>query len=336
MKKSIIIDAGSTDLKIYDIINKKIYKEKNFLAYRLEFDFSNVQVHSRNLYAYGNDAFEYFDRCPNNIEVVQCILNNKVIDIEEQSLLINKVLKKYNINSGFSSSRSYILTSKLMTNFEKDAKKKSTGINSIKEINVEDILSLSPEVKERPNSIIISIGQDNSFIITTHYNEILFVKNINFNARRLDEAVQNYVKYKNNVSISLHSAAKAREELGIINIFGNSVEIPAIEIRTGLPTKFKLMDKLIQYIYKESVRNLIDEVNLSLKRLPNEAVYNCIDGNIFFSGSLSSDSALNKIISRRFNTNYRVLDISEILFSDDFNNYLNGDKNGKKNKKKEK
>lgn len=329
MKRTFVIDLSSNEIVIYDIDRSKVYREKNYLAYKLNFDFSDIQVESKNLYAFGNDAFEFFERAPKDIEVFQCIENNRVIDISEQSELIRRIFKKYNLLSGMSTPNIYLISSKTFTNFEKEINKKSIPFNKVNEIELEDIILKMPQVENSYNSLVIRIDQDNSFIMSTYNGEKLFIKPINFNARKLDESLQKYVKFTNKVNISLKSAAEAREQLGIINILGNSIEIPAIEIKTGLPTKFKLMDKLIQHIYKESVRNLIDEVNKTLKRLPKEMVYECLSNPFLFSGQLANDYSLIKIIAKRFGTTCDILNIDDYIISNN-SIFKNGEKDAKK------
>lgn len=335
MKKILVIELDSTDIKIYDINNQKIYTEKNYIAYKVKYDYSNVHVESKEFYSFGDEAFEYFERTPKDIEVVQCIKNNRIVDINEQSVLISKFLKKYNLLNSFTTTKVYILTSKIITNFEKDILRKSVNLKNTELLYEEDLITNFDEVKELRDAIIVKIDRDNSVVIATHNGEAIFIKKIEFNAYKLDEAVQSYIKYNYKVNISLKSAAKARKELGIINIKGNSIVLPAIEIKSGLPTKFKLIDKLIQHIYKKSVRKLIDEVSTLLKRLPCEYVTGCLSAPMFFTGALAEDNALIKIIARRFNTDYKILNLDNYFLSD--KNILKiGDKNAKKVKKEKK
>ena len=76
------IDLGTNNIKIYSRSDDRILVEKNMIA------IENKNV----LFAYGNSAFEMYEKAPSNISITYPLSNVVIADIQNMEMLIKYFL----------------------------------------------------------------------------------------------------------------------------------------------------------------------------------------------------------------------------------------------------
>ena len=72
------IDLGTSNIKIYDRNEDKIFIEKNMIAI----------ANKNTLFAYGDSAFDMYEKAPANIRVSYPLSNGVIADIKNMETLI--------------------------------------------------------------------------------------------------------------------------------------------------------------------------------------------------------------------------------------------------------
>ena len=72
------IDLGTSNIKIYSAADDKIMIEKNMIA---------VQ-NKKNVFAYGDSAYEMYEKAPGNIHISYPLCNGVIADIKNMETLI--------------------------------------------------------------------------------------------------------------------------------------------------------------------------------------------------------------------------------------------------------
>lgn len=72
------IDLGTRTIKIYNSHSDNVVVEKNMIAIE----------DKRNLFAYGDSAFEMFEKAPSNIEISYPLCNGVIADIKNMQMLL--------------------------------------------------------------------------------------------------------------------------------------------------------------------------------------------------------------------------------------------------------
>lgn len=287
--------------------------EKNFLAYRLDYDYSYIRLFSRELLAFGNDAYEYFERNPKDVEVFPCIENGKVTDLEEQALLIRHVMQKYKLNSGFTEPDGYLITTRTMTDFDRENNLKCLELRHRRCIFMEDIVLSMPEIRDLKGAVVVMIGHESSYLMAVSGGELLFVKRIGFSMKRLDETIRQRIRHRMKISISTKTAGMVRNSIGLLNPSRKELLIPAVELSAGLPVEFRMKESVVRDIYEEFILQLIADIRQLLKRLPYETVREVLKQPMFFGGHLPDDESLMVLVARRFHMEYRILDVDSYI-----------------------
>ena len=78
------IDLGTSNIKIYNRLDDKIFIEKNMIAI----------MNKKQVFAYGDSAFEMYEKAPGNIKISYPLCNGVIADIQNMKILI-----KYFINN---------------------------------------------------------------------------------------------------------------------------------------------------------------------------------------------------------------------------------------------
>ena len=72
------IDLGTNNIKIYNSMDDTILVEKNMIAIE----------NKKNLFAYGDSAFEMYEKAPAHINISYPLSNGVIADIKNMELLI--------------------------------------------------------------------------------------------------------------------------------------------------------------------------------------------------------------------------------------------------------
>ena len=75
--KAFGIDLGTSNIKIYNRSNDEVFVEKNMIAIE----------HKKNLFAYGDSAFEMYEKAPDNINITYPLSNGVIADIQNMEIL---------------------------------------------------------------------------------------------------------------------------------------------------------------------------------------------------------------------------------------------------------
>ena len=76
------IDLGTSNIKIYNRADDEVFVEKNMIAIE----------NKKNLFAYGDSAFEMYEKAPSNIHISYPLSNGVIADIQNMELLVKYFL----------------------------------------------------------------------------------------------------------------------------------------------------------------------------------------------------------------------------------------------------
>lgn len=315
MKQPLVLYFSSSDFKIYDVANKKVYVEKNYIANKLKYDYSNIKIISKNVLAIGNQAYEYYDKNPYDIEVIACMKDGKIVDIKSQATLISKIKEKYKLKFSYTSNNVYILTSKFLTNFELDMQKRASTIKKINKIYIEDIIANYFSVNNKKNGVVIYFGTENSFILILNNSQIISMYKIEYTEYNIDKLLQRHIKLKTNATISFKLAGFIRASFYNTINPKEFIDIPAINDKTGLPTKFKITNELIQKICRKNIKKLLMDIKYALKKLPPDVLAHCLDTEIILLGDLAKDRNLSKYLEKEFLVDCKKVEFDDVMLN---------------------
>ncbi len=225
------IDLGTNNIKIYSKIEDNIMVEKNMIA-----------IENKNtLFAYGDSAFEMYEKAPANINISYPLSNGVIADIKNMETLVRYFISDL-MKGNIKPADYYIAVPTDVTEVEKrafydlikDASVKAKKIMVVEKA-VADGLGLDIDVKNSQGVIVVNVGYDTTEISILSLGGIVLSRLIKVGGYKFDEAIRSAVrrefsliiggKTAENVKISLRELEK--EEKGAV-VYGR-------DIVTGLP-----------------------------------------------------------------------------------------------------
>lgn len=317
------IDLGTSNIKIYNRADDTILVEKNMIA-----------VENKNtLFAYGDSAFEMYEKAPSNIHISYPLSNGVIADIKNMELLV-----KYFINdlsrSNVKPADYYIAVPFDITEVEKRAfydLVKEAGVKAKKILVVEkavaDGLGMDIDVKNAQGVLTVNVGYDTTEISILSLGGIVLSKLIKVGGLKFDDAIRSAVRREFSLLIGGKTAENVKMSLRDLEKEGKGAVVYGRDIVTGLPVERELPTTLIDDCLTEHFHTIIDNIKVILERTPPELAADIYRHGIYLTGGASQVSRLAELIAKGTGLNVNLsenpvtsvaLGLSKIIKEDNY------------------
>lgn len=323
MSSAFGIDLGTSNIKIYNRLDDTILVEKNMIAIE----------NKKNLFAYGDSAFEMYEKAPSNIHISYPLSNGVIADIKNMELLV-----KYFINdltrSSIKPADYYIAVPFDITEVEKRAFYdliKESGVKAKKILVVEkavaDGLGLDIDVKNSQGVMIVNVGYDTTEVSILSLGGIVLSKLIKVGGLKFDDAIRSTVRKQFSLIIGGKTAENVKMSLRELEKEGKGAVVYGRDIVTGLPVERELPTKMIDECLIEHFHTIIDSIKVILERTPPELAADIYRHGIYLTGGASQVNHLAELIHRGTGLNVNVaenpvtsvaLGLSKIIKDDNY------------------
>lgn len=288
------IDLGTSNIKIYNRADDTILVEKNMIAIE----------NKSNLFAYGDSAFEMYEKAPSNIHISYPLSNGVIADINNMELLV-----KYFINDlsrgNLRPADYYIAVPFDITEVEKKAfydLVKESGVKAKKILVVEkavaDGLGLDIDVKNAQGVLTVNIGYDTTEISILSLGGIVLSKLIKVGGLKFDDAIRSAVRKEFSLIIGGKTAENVKMSLRDLEKEGKAAVVYGRDIVTGLPVERELPTAMIDECLIEHFHTIIDSIKVILERTPPELAADIYRHGLFLTGGASQVNHLAELIHR--------------------------------------
>lgn len=277
------IDLGTCNIKIYSKHDDGIMLEKNMIAIE----------NKKNIFAYGDSAYEMYEKAPDNI-VISFPLNNGVIaDIKDMEVLVkyflNDIAKGKVLPADY-----YIAVPTDVTEVEKRAFYDLVKNANVKAKNVfvvekavADGLGLGIDVKTSNGALVVNVGFDTTEISILSLGGIVLSRLIKSGGRKFDEAIKVAIRKEFNLIIGSKSAEQIKMQLKELNEKEEDAVVFGRDIVTGLPMQKRIPVQLLRDSLEENFSAIIDQVKLILERTPPELGADIYRNGLYLTGGAS-------------------------------------------------
>lgn len=287
------IDLGTSNIKIYDRNTDNIMIEKNMIA-----------IENKNtLFAYGNSAFEMYEKAPGNIHISYPLSNGVIADIKNMETLVKYFigdLSKGNVKPA----DFYIAVPTDVTEVEKRAFYdliKDSGVKARKIMVVEkavaDGLGLDIDVKNSQGVLIVNVGYDTTEISILSLGGIVLSKLIKVGGQKFDDAIRAAVRREFSLIIGGKTAENVKIALSDLEKAGKPAVVYGRDIVTGLPVEREIPTALVDESLKENFNTIIDSVKVILERTPPELAADIYRHGVYLTGGASQVGHLAELMS---------------------------------------
>ena len=277
------IDLGTCNIKIYNKNDDGIMVEKNMIA-----------IENKNtLFAYGNSAYEMYEKAPSNIHISYPLNNGVIADIKNMETLIKYFITDLS-KGGLKPADFYIAVPTDVTEVEKRAFYdliKDAGVKAKKIMVVEkavaDGLGMDIDVKNSQGVLVVNVGYDTTEISILSLGGIVLSKLIKVGGLKFDDAIRTAVRKEFSLLIGGKTAENVKISLSALKENNDNAVVYGRDIVTGLPVEREIPVSLVDNALKEHFHTIIDNVKVILERTPPELAADIYRHGIYLTGGAS-------------------------------------------------
>lgn len=288
------IDLGTSNIKIYNRADDSVFVEKNMIAIE----------NKRTLFAYGDAAFEMYEKTPGNIQITYPLNNGVIADIKNMETLI----KYFMIDLMKGSMRPadyYIAVPWDVTEVEKLAFKdliKDSDVKAKKVMVVDkavaDGLGLGIDVKNSQGVLVVNVGFDTTEISILSLGGIVLSKLVKVGGKKFDESIKNAIRREYSLIIGGKTAENVKMSLQELEAQKCDAVVYGRDIVTGLPVEREIPIALVDECMTEHFNTIIDNIKVILERTPPELAADIYRNGVYLTGGASQVSKLAQLMSK--------------------------------------
>lgn len=287
------IDLGTNNIKIYSRNEDSIMVEKNMIA-----------IENKNtLFAYGDSAFEMYEKAPANIHISYPLSNGVIADIKNMETLVRYFIGDL-MKGNTKAADYYIAVPTDVTEVEKrafydlikDANVRAKKIMVVEKA-VADGLGMDIDVKNSQGVLVVNVGYDTTEISILSLGGIVLSKLIKVGGLKFDEAIRSAVRREFSLIIGGKTAENVKIGLKELEQEGKGAIVYGRDIVTGLPVEREIPTKLVDDCLEEHFNTIIDNVKVILERTPPELAADIYRHGIYLTGGASQVNHLAERIN---------------------------------------
>lgn len=282
------IDLGTNNIKIYDKSDDKIHVEKNMIA-----------IENKNtLFAYGDSAFEMYEKAPANIQVSYPLSCGVIADIKNMETLIKYFIS--DLQKGSLKGAEFLIAVPTdVTEVEKRAFYdliKDAGVKAKKIMVVEkavaDGLGLDIDVKNSQGVLMVNVGYETTEISILSLGGIVLSRLIKVGGLKFDESIRTAVRKEYSLLIGSKTAETVKIALKDLEAEDRGAIVYGRDIVTGLPVEREIPTNIVNECLVEHFNTIVDNVKLILERTPPELAADIYRHGLYLTGGASMVSHL--------------------------------------------
>lgn len=298
------IDLGTSNIRIYNSATEQIMIEKNMIAIE----------NKKTVFAYGDSAFEMYEKAPGNINISYPLSNGVIADIKNMEVIIKYFVTSL-MNDSVKPADYYIAVPTDVTEVEKRA-----FYDLIKESNVKakrimvvekaiaDGLGMNIDIKNSQGVLVVDIGFDTTEISILSLGGIVLSRLIKIGGLKFDEAIKSAVRKDFSLFIGGKTAENVKVHLKELEEEGKNAVVYGRDIVTGLPVEREISTKVVNAALEEHFDTIIDNIKVILERTPPELSADIYRHGIYLTGG---GSMVNHLAEKIANGTGLKVNVSE-------------------------
>lgn len=303
------IDFGTSVIKIFKKGEGIVVDEKNVVA-----------TQKKKLYAGGNEAYEMFEKAPENIEVSYPMKAGVIAEIANMQMLLDYFIQTKCYKKGMRGAADFIVA--VPTNITEVERRAFVDLVRNSQGKAKDVILIDKpvvaaigiglDVTNARGVMTVDIGSDTTEIGIMSLGGIVLSKLIPVGGNKIDESIQLLVKKKYNLYIGSKTAEQIKMELGsAIGDENGSMKVFGRDVVSGLPKQMEISSKLVCEAIQEHLYTIVEAIKMILEHTPPEISSDIIDAGIYLTGGSAKIKELDRLISKETDLIVNVSDDCE-------------------------
>lgn len=301
------VDIGTSNLKMCCNEKGRILNEKNIIAI----------ANKKEMLAFGDEAYDMYEKAPENIEVSFPVKFGVIADIENMQTLLVSFFNKINDDKKFSGNTDfYIAVPTDVTEVEKRAFYELVADSKVKAKNiyivdkpVADAIGAGLDVTKSKGIMVVNIGAETTEISVISLGGIVISKSTKIGGNKLDDSIISIIRKEYNLVIGSKTAEGLKKELGSA-VKAEEKFAPGFgrNVLSGLPVSVQISSDVIYSAIVDPLHSIMDSIKVILERTPPELAADIIKDGIYVTGGTSNISNLQQFINKETNLNVNIVE----------------------------
>ncbi len=277
------IDLGTNNIKIYSAQTGEVLVQKNMIAIK----------DKGGMFAYGDSAFEMYEKAPSNITISYPLKFGVISDLGNMESMLHYMLS--DLQGGTIKAADYIIAVPWdITDVEKRAfydLVKEAGVKAkricVADKAVADGIGLGIDVRTAVGVMVVNVGFDTTEISILSLGGIVLSKLIKAGGQKFDEAIRAIIRSEYGLAIGGKTAEQVKISLRDLEESGRGATVYGRDIVTGLPVERIIPSKLLVSALEEDFKEIIDNIKMILEKTPPELSADIYRNGIYLTGGAS-------------------------------------------------
>lgn len=278
------LDLGTYEIKVFDKKRGLTWKEKSVIAMK----------DRQYIFAAGDDAFEMFEKAPDNIQVVFPMQSGVIAHFDYMQHMLENLLKK---ERPFSGGAEYVIAVPTdVTEVEKRAfydlvyhsaaKAKSVRIV---ERGIADAVGLGLDIWNSNGLFIVNMGGGTTELSVLASGGMVMNRLLKLGGEQFDQAIQNLVRHNLDFLIGRVTAESLRRQFGIFSESdGAFLKVSGRSLITGIPQYQEIPISLVRAAMRDPLSECVSAMKSMIDRTPPDVHRGIEENGIFLTGGLAN------------------------------------------------
>lgn len=288
------VDLGANTIKVYSHQKNKVYAEKNMVAVK----------DKRRVLAVGDEAYEMYEKAPDNIVVESPMANGMIADIEKAEVSLYSMIRKIHPYQGFGSTMYFAVPTDL-TKIEKRAYNSMANggwlqNNKVRIVEkpIADAIAMDISIKKTKGSMIVNIGAQSTEISVIADGKVIISKIIQLGGRQIDLEICSEISRVNRLQIGTRTASRLKISIGELYNKGEELrKVIGIDTLSGLPREEVVSSHTINNAIARLVSAIGNEIKTFLERTPPQIAYSILKEGIYLAGGSTRLPDIDKFLA---------------------------------------
>ena len=300
------LDIGTWNIRLSSLSSGTFISEKNVIAVK----------DNKYVIGYGNEAFEMFERAPENIDVSFPVQDSVISEIDKMQLILEYIYKKINRGKMVKGGSFLISVPTDTTEVEKRAfhelvansKLRARSISMV-EKSVADAVGCGIDIKSPKGNFIVNMGADTTDITVISLGSIVLNHSVKIAGRKFDDAIINAVKQSEQKLIGNRTAESLKIRMADMSEVPEQKEMQifARVMSTGLPVRTVISSDIINMAIRDAIAPLLDLIRNTLEKTPPELAADIIENGIYLQGGSAAIKNIGGLFTRELGIKVKLL-----------------------------
>lgn len=298
-------DLGTNTIKVYSREADTIFCEKNVVAVE----------ERKGMIAYGDVAYEMYEKAPANIEVSFPMSFGTVASITYMQDYLYAFLEDH-AKGPLKGAEFYMalptdVQDRVFSTLVQGLGLKTKSIFMVDK-PVAAGLGLGLDVTQAQGVMLVDVGADTTEISILSLGGTVTSKLIKMGGNKMDEAIAGAIRKEFGFYIGGKTAEQLKCQLGFVpGSSDKKVEICGRNMALGLPALLEVDGAFVAEAIKENLKTIVDSIKVILERTPPELGVDIIRNGIFLTGGVANLAGLDQLIASSTNIKVNTVDTPE-------------------------